>query len=96
MCTVFFHYSIFSLIVHSLYSCVAVFSLTVVGVVCTSHCVRVSPAMASRMVDAARGVLNQYLPDVYIYTDVVRDKEVGRSVRERERVRRSGEVGYVK
>ena len=47
-----------------------------------SHCVRVSPAMASRMVDSTRRVLNSYLPDVYIYTDVVRGKEGGRSVME--------------
>jgi len=34
------------------------------------------------MVDSARRVLNDFLPDVYIYTDVVRGKEAGRSVRE--------------
>ena len=28
--------------------------------------------MANRMVDLARSVLNHYLPDVYIYTDVAR------------------------
>ncbi|XP_067939919.1 RNA 3'-terminal phosphate cyclase-like protein isoform X2 [Watersipora subatra] len=30
---------------------------------------RTSPAMANRMVDAARGVLNQFLTDIYIHTD---------------------------
>ena len=28
--------------------------------------------MANRMVDSARSVLNSYLPDVYIYTDMAR------------------------
>ena len=28
--------------------------------------------MANRMVDSARSILNSYLPDVYIYTDVAR------------------------
>ena len=36
------------------------------GVVFTS---RVAPQTAGRMVDAARGVLNKLLPDVYIFTD---------------------------
>lgn len=35
-----------------------------------AYCLRVSPTIAARMVDAARGVLNAALPDVYIYTDV--------------------------
>lgn len=30
---------------------------------------RVSPQTGNRLVDAARGVLNQFLPDVYIFTD---------------------------
>ena len=36
--------------------------------------------MANRMVDAARSILNSYLPDVYIYTDMVKGKEAGRWV----------------
>ena len=36
-----------------------------------AYCLRVSPTIAARMVDAARGVLNAALPDVFIYTDVV-------------------------
>ncbi len=47
---------------------------------CASHSVRVSPAMASQMVDSARKILNYYLPDVYVYTDVVRGKKAGRWV----------------
>jgi RNA 3'-terminal phosphate cyclase-like protein len=29
---------------------------------------RVSPQTGNRLVDAARGVLNKFLPDVYIFT----------------------------
>lgn len=45
-----------------------------------SYCLRVSPAMANRMVDSARAVLNNYLPDVYIYTDTVKGAEAGKQV----------------
>ena len=48
-----------------------------------SYCVRVSPAMANRMVDSARSVLNNYLPDVYIYTDTVKGAEAGKYVQNR-------------
>lgn len=34
-----------------------------------AHACRASPHMANRMVDAARGVLNALLADVYIFTD---------------------------
>ena len=34
-----------------------------------AYCCRVAPAAASRMVDAARGVLNRLLADVYIFVD---------------------------
>lgn len=34
-----------------------------------AYSTRVSPQMSNRMVDAARGVLNNFLPDVYIFTD---------------------------
>eukprot|EP00899_Mesostigma_viride_P007212 jgi/Mesvir1/16492/Mv10046-RA.1 len=34
-----------------------------------AYSTRVSPKMSNRMVDAARGVLNRLLPDVYIFTD---------------------------
>lgn len=40
---------------------------------------RVSPQFANRMVEAARGVLNRYVPDVYLYTDVYKGEESGRS-----------------
>lgn len=38
---------------------------------------RVSPQAANRMVDAARGVLNPLLPDVYIFTDHRAGKAAG-------------------
>lgn len=34
-----------------------------------AYTTRISPQMSNRMVDAARGVLNHFLPDVYIFTD---------------------------
>merc|ERR1719321_1121116 len=34
-----------------------------------AYVTRVSPQFAARMVDAARGVLNDFLPDVWIFTD---------------------------
>ncbi len=43
-----------------------------------SYCVRVNPSMANRLVDSARSILNQYLPDVYIYTDIVKGTEAGK------------------
>ena len=35
------------------------------------------PQMANRLVDGARGVLNNFLPDVYIFTDHHNGKEAG-------------------
>ena len=46
--------------------------------VAVSYCVRVSPSMANRMVDSVRSVLNQLLPDVYIYTDAAKGGDAGR------------------
>ncbi|KAJ2352633.1 hypothetical protein IWW50_004350 [Coemansia erecta] len=40
---------------------------------------RVSPQTANRMVEAARGELNRYIPDIYIYTDVYKGAEAGLS-----------------
>ncbi|GAA95220.1 uncharacterized protein L969DRAFT_45658 [Mixia osmundae IAM 14324] len=44
-----------------------------------AHSVRVSPQFSNRLVSAARGVLNSYIPDIYIYTDVYRGAESGKS-----------------
>lgn len=43
-----------------------------------SHSVRVSPQLSNRLVSAARSVLNRYIPDVYIYTDVYRGEDSGK------------------
>ena len=42
-----------------------------------AYCMRVNPGMANRMVDSARAVLNNYLPDVYINTDCVSGTKAG-------------------
>ncbi|BGP52346.1 hypothetical protein JCM10450v2_008317 [Rhodotorula kratochvilovae] len=44
-----------------------------------AHSVRVSPQLANRLVAAARSVLNRYIPDIYIYTDVYRGEDSGKS-----------------
>ncbi|GAA5919700.1 hypothetical protein JCM5296_005644, partial [Sporobolomyces johnsonii] len=43
------------------------------------HSVRVSPQLSNRLVAAARSVLNRYIPDIYIYTDVYRGEDSGKS-----------------
>jgi RNA 3'-terminal phosphate cyclase-like protein len=40
---------------------------------------RVSPQMANRMVDIAKGILLKYIPDIYIYTDHLKGKNSGKS-----------------
>ncbi|KAG7223891.1 hypothetical protein INR49_015147 [Caranx melampygus] len=44
-----------------------------------AYSVRVSPQMANRIVDSARAVLNQFLPDIYIYTDHMKGANSGKS-----------------
>ncbi|ROL53874.1 RNA 3'-terminal phosphate cyclase-like protein [Anabarilius grahami] len=41
--------------------------------------VRVSPQMANRIVDAARSILNKFIPDIYIYTDHMKGLNSGKS-----------------
>ena len=41
---------------------------------------RVSPAICNRVVDAARGVLNQFVSDIYIYTDHCKGAQSGKYV----------------
>ncbi|KAI3362410.1 hypothetical protein L3Q82_012715, partial [Scortum barcoo] len=43
------------------------------------YSVRVSPQMANRIVESARGVLNQFIPDIYIYTDHMKGANSGKS-----------------
>eukprot|EP00943_MAST-04B_sp_MAST-4B-sp1_P003938 g3938.t1 len=44
-----------------------------------AYSTRVSPQTANRMVDSARGLLNHWIPDVYIYTDHYKGEESGKS-----------------
>ena len=45
----------------------------------TAFTAKIPPRMANRLVDGARGVLNNFLPDVYIFTDHHNGKEGGNS-----------------
>jgi RNA 3'-terminal phosphate cyclase-like protein len=42
------------------------------------HAVRVSPQFSNRMIEAARSVLNRYIPDIYLYSDVYKGEESGK------------------
>ncbi|XP_047425944.1 RNA 3'-terminal phosphate cyclase-like protein isoform X2 [Mugil cephalus] len=44
-----------------------------------AYSVRVSPQMGNRIVESARGVLNQFIPDIYIYTDHMKGPNSGKS-----------------
>ena len=44
-----------------------------------AYACRVSPQIPNRMVESARGVLNNFLPDVYIYTDHRKGPQSGKS-----------------
>ncbi|ORX68315.1 18S rRNA biogenesis protein [Linderina pennispora] len=44
-----------------------------------AYAARVSPQTANRMVESARGELNRFIPDIYIYTDVYKGAESGLS-----------------
>ena len=43
-----------------------------------AYATRVSPQTANRMVEAARGVLNTFIPDIFIYTDHYKGNESGK------------------
>uniref|UniRef100_A0A1B6CPZ4 RNA 3'-terminal phosphate cyclase domain-containing protein n=1 Tax=Clastoptera arizonana TaxID=38151 RepID=A0A1B6CPZ4_9HEMI len=45
----------------------------------TAFALRVSPALANRIVDAAKGVLLQFIPDVYISVDHLKGQQAGKS-----------------
>lgn len=45
----------------------------------TAYALRVSPAIANRMVESAKGILLNFLPDVYINTDQRKGKQSGNS-----------------
>lgn len=44
-----------------------------------AYSTRVSPQISNRIVDSARGVLNHFIPDVYIYSDHYRGEQSGAS-----------------
>ncbi|KAF7778575.1 hypothetical protein Agabi119p4_2920 [Agaricus bisporus var. burnettii] len=44
-----------------------------------SHAVRVNPQFSNRMIEAARSLLNRYIPDIYLYSDVYKGDESGKS-----------------
>jgi RNA 3'-terminal phosphate cyclase-like protein len=44
------------------------------------HAVRVSPQFSNRMIEAARSVLNRYIPDIYLYSDVYKGEDSGKYV----------------
>jgi RNA 3'-terminal phosphate cyclase-like protein len=44
-----------------------------------SHAVRVSPQFSNRMIDTCRSVLNRFIPDIYLYSDVYKGEESGKS-----------------
>lgn len=42
------------------------------------HAVRVSPQFSNRMIEASRSVLNRYIPDIYLYSDVYKGEDSGK------------------
>ncbi|KAN0141002.1 RNA 3'-terminal phosphate cyclase/enolpyruvate transferase [Lactarius tabidus] len=44
-----------------------------------AHAVRVSPQFSNRMIEATRSVLNRYIPDIYLYSDVYKGEDSGKS-----------------
>ncbi|KAA1469467.1 18S rRNA biogenesis protein [Dentipellis sp. KUC8613] len=44
-----------------------------------AHAVRVSPQFSNRMIEAARSVLNRFIPDIYLYSDVYKGEDSGKS-----------------
>ena len=39
---------------------------------------RVSPQTSNRLVESSRSVLNTFIPDIYIYSDVFKGEEAGK------------------
>jgi|ERR1700722_16016968 RNA 3'-terminal phosphate cyclase-like protein len=44
------------------------------------HAVRVSPQFSNRMIESSRSILNRYIPDIYIHSDVYKGEEGGKYV----------------
>jgi hypothetical protein len=49
------------------------------GPIC-SHAVRVSPQFSHRMIEASRSLLNRFIPDIFLYSDVYKGEESGKYV----------------
>lgn len=45
----------------------------------SSHAVRVNPQFSNRMIEASRSILNRFIPDIYLYSDVYKGEESGKS-----------------
>lgn len=45
----------------------------------TVYASKVSPAFANRTIEAAKGVLLNFLPDIYLYSDQTKGKQAGNS-----------------
>jgi RNA 3'-terminal phosphate cyclase-like protein len=44
-----------------------------------AYATRVSPQTPNRVIESVRSVLNQFIPDIYIYTDIYKGNESGKS-----------------
>ena len=44
-----------------------------------AYSTRVSPQTPGRIVESARGILNQFLPDIFIFADVAKGQSCGKS-----------------
>lgn len=40
---------------------------------------RINPQFSNRMIEASRSVLNRYIPDIYLYSDVYKGEDSGKS-----------------
>jgi RNA 3'-terminal phosphate cyclase len=47
------------------------------SLIVASWACRVSPTVCNRVIESARSLLNQCLPDIYIYSDHQKDKAAG-------------------
>ncbi|KAG5730924.1 putative RNA 3'-terminal phosphate cyclase-like protein [Termitomyces sp. T112] len=44
-----------------------------------AHAVRVNPQFSNRLIESSRSILNRYIPDIYLYSDVYKGNESGKS-----------------
>ncbi|KAG6814502.1 hypothetical protein H0H92_000027 [Tricholoma furcatifolium] len=44
-----------------------------------AHAVRVNPQFSNRLIESSRSILNRYIPDIYLYSDVYKGDESGKS-----------------